>query len=227
MSGRVVVVTGAGGPAGQAVVRRLAAEGAKVVAVDARPQAELPGVENVVADLLRPHVVGDLAREVGAKYGRVDGVIHLVGGWRGAKSFADTPLEDWDFLNDLLIRTLQHVSLAFGPLLAGTDGEPVNGRFAIVSATAARSPTQGNAAYGAAKAAAEAWTLALADSLAGTGSAATILVVKALVHDGMRAERPEAKFAGFTDVTTLAEAVAGLWDSPAEDVNGQRLDLSK
>ncbi|MCG5212116.1 SDR family NAD(P)-dependent oxidoreductase [Streptosporangium soli] len=222
-SGKVIVVTGSGGPAGQAVVRRLAASGATVVAVDARPQADTPGVENVVADLLQPHVVGDLAREVAARHGRVDGVIHLVGGWRGSKTFADTSLEDWELLHDLLIRTLQHVSLAFEPLLA----ESADGRFAIVSATAAQSPTQGNAAYGAAKAAAEAWTLALADSLAGTGSAATILVVKALVHDGMRAERPEAAFAGFTDVNTLAEAVARLWDAPAADVNGRRLDLTK
>ncbi|GFN01753.1 hypothetical protein Smic_03090 [Streptomyces microflavus] len=40
-------------------------------------------------------------------------------------------------------------------------------------------------------------------------------MVKALVNDAMRAERPNAKFAGFTDVTELAEAIAGVWDKPA------------
>ena len=35
------------------------------------------------------------------------------------------------------------------------------------------------------------------------------------MHDAMRAERPNAKFAGFTDVKELAEAIAGVWDRPA------------
>ena len=50
---------------------------------------------------------------------------------------------------------------------------------------------------------------------------------KALVHDAMRAERPNAKFAGFTDVRDLAEAIAGLWEKPAAEVNGNRLWLTE
>lgn len=46
------------------------------------------------------------------------------------------------------------------------------------------------------------------------------------MHDAMRAERPNAKFAGFTDVQELAEAIAGVWERPAIDVNGQRLWLT-
>ncbi|MDF5755703.1 SDR family NAD(P)-dependent oxidoreductase [Spongiactinospora sp. TRM90649] len=223
MSAKVVVVTGAGGPAGQAVVRRLSAEGDTVVAVDHRPHPEVAGVQQVTVDLLEPHAVGDLARQVAAEYGRVDGVVHLVGGWRGAKTFGEASLEDWEVLHDLLIRTLQHVSLAFDPLLSRSD----NGRFVIVSAKVAQAPTQGSAAYAAAKAAAEAWTLAMADAYEGTGAAATILVVNAIVHDAMRAENPEATFPGFTDVEDLAEMVAGLWEAPVKEVNGRRLDLSK
>jgi len=223
MSAKVVVVTGAGGPAGRAVVARLAAAGDTVVAVDVRPQQPVEGVRHVTVDLMEPHAVGDLARDVAAAHGRVDGVVHLVGGWRGAESFAETSLEDWDLLHDLLIRTLQHVSLAFEPLLKGSE----HGRFVIVSAAAAQAPTQGNAAYAAAKAAAEAWTLAMADAFAGGPAAAVILVVDALVHDAMRAERPDAAFAGFTDVRDLAEVIAGLWDRPREELNAARLDLRK
>ncbi|RBQ20155.1 short-chain dehydrogenase [Spongiactinospora rosea] len=223
LSAKVIVVTGAGGPAGQAVVRRLAAEGDTVLAVDAHHHPDVEGVERHTVDLLQPHAVGDLARDVAARYGRADGVVHLVGGWRGAKSFAETSLADWELLHGLLIRTLQHVSLAFDPLLR----ESGDGRFVIVSAEAARSPTQGSAAYAAAKAAAEAWTLAMADGFAGTRAAATILVVNALVHDAMRAENPGATFPGHTDVNDLAEIVAGLWEAPAVEINGRRLDLSK
>ncbi|RCG28191.1 SDR family NAD(P)-dependent oxidoreductase [Sphaerisporangium album] len=216
-AGRVVVVTGASGPTGEAVTARLAARGDTVIGA---ARHEGPGV--LAVDLTDAEAVRGLARRVEDEYGRVDGVVHLVGGWRGSKTFAETDLADWDALHLQLIRTLQNVSLAFEPLLrAGHDA-----RFAIVSATAARRPTQGNAAYAAAKAAAEAWTLALADALRGTQAAAVILVVKALVNDAMRAAAPERAFPGFTDVKDLAEAVAGLWDRPAEDVNGTRLDLT-
>ncbi|GII83848.1 oxidoreductase [Sphaerisporangium siamense] len=216
-SGRVVVVTGAGGPTGEAVAARLAARGDTVIGAGLD---EAPGVHAV--DLADPEAVRAFAARVAEEHGRADGVVHLVGGWRGSKTFAETDLADWDFLHRQLVRTLQHVTLAFEPLLRDSP----DARFAIVSATAAARPTQGNAAYAAAKAAAEAWTLAFADALRDTPAAATILVIKALVNDAMRAASPERKFPGYTDVKDLAEAVAALWDRPAGEVNGLRWDLT-
>ncbi|WP_075731684.1 SDR family oxidoreductase, partial [Streptomyces acidiscabies] len=163
------------------------------------------------------------------EFGRLDGLVHLVGGWRGSETFTKTSLDDWDFLELLLIRTVQHTSLAFHEALQRSE----RGRYVLVSAAGASAPTAGNAAYAAGKAAAEAWTLALADYFRKAGgeggptSAAAILVVKALVHDAMRAERPNARFAGFTDVKDLAEAVTGVWDKTAAEVNGQRLWLTE
>ncbi|MEV0974160.1 SDR family NAD(P)-dependent oxidoreductase [Microtetraspora glauca] len=214
---RVILVAGAAGPAGQAVVRRFEELGDTVIGVD-RTGADgcLP------IDLLDEQAVRDLAKRIGDEHGRVDGIVHLVGGWRGSKTFAETSLDDWNLLHDLLVRTLQHVSLAFEPLLRASD----DGRFAIVSAKAAQAPTQGNAAYATAKAAAEAWTLALADALKGTASAATILVVMALVTEAMRAANPDRPYKGYTDVATLAKAVSDLWERRPEDVNGQRIDLT-
>ncbi|TMR21365.1 SDR family NAD(P)-dependent oxidoreductase [Nonomuraea zeae] len=207
----MILVTGAAGPTGEAVSGYFRKNGHTVI-----------GVDKDDVDLLDRAAVQDLAARVAREHGRVDGVVHLVGGWRGSATFAETSLDDWDLLHDLLIRTLQHVSLAFEPLLR----ESGNGRFVIVSAKAAERPSAGGAAYAAAKAAAEAWTLALADALSGTGSAATVLVVKALVNDAMRAEKPEAKFPGFTDVNDLAAAIGGLYDRPAAEINGTRLDLT-
>ncbi|WP_440065365.1 SDR family NAD(P)-dependent oxidoreductase [Streptosporangium sp. OZ121] len=210
----IILVTGAGGPAGRAVVRRFTGEGHTVIGVDKS------GAEGSLAvDLLDADAVARLAADVRAEHGRVDGIVHLVGGWRGSKTFAETSLDDWALLHDLLVRTLQHVTLAFEPLLKASE----RGRFAIVSAKAAERPTQGNAAYGTAKAASEAWTLAFADALEGTGSTANILVVKALVHEGMRAANPERAFPGFTDVDDLAEAIEALWST---DANGTRIDLT-
>jgi NAD(P)-dependent dehydrogenase (short-subunit alcohol dehydrogenase family) len=221
---RVVVVAGSGGPSGHAVVRRLAADGARVVAAGRSPQRwDDERISGAVVDLLDPDATRSWAAEVAAEHGRVDGLVQLVGGWRGGKTFGDTDLADWDFLHGQLVRTLQHTTLAFHEELRRSP----YGRFAIVSQHAAQHPTQGVAAYATAKAAAEAWTLALADSFSGTASAATILVVKALLTDAMRQEHPDKAFAGFTHVDDLASTIAGLWNRPAEELNGTRLDLSQ
>ncbi len=126
------------------------------------------------------------------------------------------------------MRTVQHTSLAFQGALERSG----RGRFLLVSAAGAGKPTGGNAAYAAAKAAAEAWTLALAHAFRKNGgedgprAAAAILVVKALVNDQMRDEQPDRKFPGFTDVRDLADALAGTWTQPTEEVNGNRLWLT-
>ncbi|MEW2353965.1 SDR family NAD(P)-dependent oxidoreductase [Spirillospora sp. NPDC029432] len=221
---RVVVVAGAGGAAGQAVVRALTARGARVIAADRVPHEwDDERVTPAVIDLLDAAAVAEWAHGIAAGHGRVDGLVHLVGGWRGGATFGDTDLADWAFLHDLLIRTLQHTTLAFHEHLRSAPG---GGRMTIVSQHAARSPGQGVAAYGAAKAASEAWTLALADSFTGTDAAAVVLVVKALLNDRMRAEKPDAKFEGFTHVDDLGRAIAALWDRPAAELNGTRVDLS-
>ncbi|WP_151772539.1 SDR family NAD(P)-dependent oxidoreductase [Streptomyces abyssomicinicus] len=241
LEGAVVAVAGAGGAAGRAALLRLAEAGAVVVASDNDPVRLAEAVDAAryahggatvtgePVDLLDLDATRAWAAETEKEYGRIDGMVHLVGGWRGSASFPQTDLADWELLEKLLVRTVQHTSLAFHDALVRSD----RGRFVLVSAAGAAKPTAGNAAYGAAKAAAEAWTLALADAFRkeggeeGPAAAAAILVVKALVHDAMRAERPNAKFAGFTDVKDLAQAIAGVWEKPASEVNGNRLWLTE
>ncbi|MFI1675579.1 SDR family NAD(P)-dependent oxidoreductase [Streptomyces sp. NPDC020607] len=241
LDGAVVAVAGAAGPAGRATLLRLAEAGATVVASDADAARLAEAVDAAryahggatvigdTVDLLDLDATREWAARTEKEFGRVDGLVHLVGGWRGSKNFAETDLADWDLLEKLLIRTVQHTSLAFEGGLQRSD----RGRYLLISAAGASKPTAGNAAYSASKAAAEAWTLALADAFRKAGgedgprAAAAILVVKALVHDAMRAERPNAKFAGFTDVKDLADAVAGVWEKTAGEVNGNRLWLTE
>ncbi|SCK57454.1 SDR family NAD(P)-dependent oxidoreductase [Streptomyces sp. WMMB 322] len=240
LEGSVIAVAGAAGPAGAATLLRLAEEGATVVGADSDVERLARAVDTArfahggarvtgeTVDLLDLTATREWAARTEKEFGKVDGLVHLVGGWRGSASFAETDLAHWDTLHDLLIRTVQHTSLAFEAPLTRSD----NGRFLLVSAAGASSPTAGNAAYSASKAAAEAWTLALGDAFrkaggeAGPSAAAAILVVKALVSDQMRAERPNAKFSGFTDVKDLAGAIADTWTTPTEEVNGQRLWLT-
>ena len=112
------------------------------------------------------------------------------------------------------------MSRAFLPALKRSGG-----RFALISSVQAQAPTSTNAAYAAAKAAAEAWTLALADELAGDGGAANILVVHAIVTPQMREADPDKAFKTFTDAADIAAALAFLFGDHAEKMNGQRLSL--
>jgi NADP-dependent 3-hydroxy acid dehydrogenase YdfG len=236
LAGRVVVVAGAPGSAGPAVVQRLVASGATVVAA-ARDEQSLQAVVDeanamagdgpgqalpAVIDLLDAEATTAWAAEVAAQHGHVDGLVHLVGGWRGGKGIVESDLADWDLLHDLLIRTLQHTTRAFHDALRSSD----DARLAIISTVQVAEPSATNAAYAAAKAAAETWTLAVADSFSGSGAAAVVLRIKALLTPAMREEKPEAKFSGFTAVADLAQTVNDLWQTPADDLNGRILWLT-
>jgi NAD(P)-dependent dehydrogenase (short-subunit alcohol dehydrogenase family) len=231
LSDRVVAIAGAGGGLGPVVAERLAAEGAILAATD-RDQDRLDSLasdlglpedryDGRTVDLLDESAAAEWRDAILERFGHVDGLLHLVGGWRGGKPLHEAPLEDWDFLHDLLVRTVQHTTRAFHDALA----DSAHGRFVIVSAKQAQSPSNDNAAYAAAKAAAEAWTLALADGFEDTDATANILVVNAILTPQMREDDPDKPFRTFTPAEHIAEAIVFLCSDQGARMNGQRLHL--
>jgi NAD(P)-dependent dehydrogenase (short-subunit alcohol dehydrogenase family) len=231
LDGRVIAIAGVGGGLGPVVAKRLAEDGAIIAGTD-RDQEKLDALgaelglsedcwDGRVVDLLDEGAAREWCAALVERFGHVDGLLHLVGGWRGGAPLHEAPLSDWDLLHDLLIRTVQHTTRAFHDQLAASP----NGRFVLVSAKQAQQPSNSNAAYAAAKAAAEAWTLALADGFAATGATANIVVVDAILTSQMRAESPGEEFPTFTPAEHIAEAIAFLCSDAAEKMNGQRLPL--
>ena len=228
LSGRVLAIAGASGTLGPIVVRRLAERGASLAlgGRDQEPLVELAksvGIEadTAAVDLLAAADAEAWANGIADRQGRVDGLVHLVGGWRGGTPIEDAPPEDWDFLQGLLVRTVQHATQAFARHLIETG----HGRFVIVSSSQGQTPTHTNAAYAAAKAAAEAWTLALAHRFRGTGATANVIVVRSILTPEMREESPDKDFSTFTPAEEIAEAVAYLCSDAAASMNGQRVTL--
>lgn len=231
LSGLVIVVAGATGAAGPPLVQRLAAAGASVVAAgsnrdrieavvaDVTSRISSGRVEASVVDLLDEEATRGWATQVESEQGRVDGLVHLVGGWRGGAGIVDADLADWDWLNDRLVRTLQHTTRAFHDAIRASPA----GRVVLISTAEVSAPSATNASYAAAKAAAETWTLAVADSFKDSDAAAVIVRIKALVTPAMRAAKPTAAFAGYTPVDELARTIHHLWQTPATRLNGQRL----
>lgn len=230
LDGKVVAIAGAGGGLGPVVSSLLASRGATLALAERNP--ELAGkcaahldvdddrCDTYAVDLLDADATRGWAEHVAGKLGGVDALIHLVGGWRGGKPIAEAPVEDDEWLHALLVRTVQTATRAFLPHLAARGG-----RFAIVSSAQAQRPTGTNAAYASAKAAAEAWTLALADELAPAGGTANIVVVNAIVTPEMRAQNPDKPYKTFTDAGQIAEALAFLLGDAGSKMNGQRLSL--
>ena len=231
LDGRVIAIAGVGGGLGPLVAARLAAAGATVAGTDRdrRCSRRSPGELGIPAerwdgravDLLDEEAVRGWCAALVERFGRVDGLIHLVGGWRGGEPLHEAPLADWDLLHDLLVRTVQHTTRAFHDQLAASE----HGRFVLVSAKQAQAPSNTNAAYAAAKAAAEAWTLAFADGFEPGGATANIVVIDALLTPRMREENPGKDFPTFTPAEHVAEAIAFLCSDAGEKMNGQRLSL--
>jgi len=232
LDGRVVAIAGVAGGLGPVVAGRLAAAGATIAGTDvSQEKVDAVGAglglpeerwDGRAVDLLDEDATRAWRAALLGRFGGVDALLHLVGGWRGGQPLHEEPLSDWDLLHDLLIRTVQHTTRAFhGALLAGEHG-----RFVLVSAKQAQAPSNSNAAYAAAKAAAEAWTLALADGFEGTAATANIVVVDAILTPRMREENPGEDFPTFTPAEQIAEAIAFLCADAGEKMNGQRLPLT-
>jgi len=208
LTGKVIVIAGSSSAAGLAVAERLSDGGATVVALgsDAGRLEPVRAADRRVVDLRDPAAVDAVAHGILADHGRVDGVVHLVGGWSSGHGEAG-----WQTLLANNVTTLRNTSLAFrDALLASGDG-----RFVMISSTTVDAPTWGNANYVTSKAAAEAWTRVYSHNWKDEGTAAaTILAVKSL-GDG----------SGRTPVGVLAERIAGLWALSFAELNGARIVL--
>jgi len=219
----VAVVLGAG-MGGRAVARALG-EDYLVIVVDRRKDlaeaAAAPiGGEAAVVDLLDVDDVIRFRDDVLRRHGRIDAVVHLVGGWQGSKTVDLGALEAWDSIAPGVFVTVRTSTVAFRDALIASGG-----CYVIVSSTAASKPTAGNVAYATAKAAAETWVGGLAHSFKDTSARAVIVAVKALVDQSMREAQPDQAFAGYTDTVDLATAIRGIVGGDA--ANGARRDLTE
>lgn len=210
-SDRTIVIAGATSTAGLAVATALIGSGARVIATGRSAQRLAPlaiaGAQTEVADATSFAQMSALA----ARLGSVDGVLPLVGGWRGGGGLAGQSDDDLAALLPAFA-AVRATSRAFDEALRASDA----GRFAVVSSTEVVRPKAGTANYASVKAASEAWTRAVAQGLATAASDA---------GEPLRAASVLFRAKGGLDPDLLAPAVVDLWATDAADLNDRIIDL--
>ncbi|WP_119071673.1 SDR family oxidoreductase [Aggregatilinea lenta] len=229
-SDRVVMVTGAGGSLGAAVVRTFYAGGAQVVlserAAD-KIEAALPEIardrERVLlhaADQNDPQAVAGLVEAALERFGQIDALANLVGGF-GLSPVAETSVAQWDFMLTLNARTAFLVSQAvIAPMRAqGT------GRIVHVGSRAALAGSAKMAAYSASKAALIRLVESLAAELKHDGITVNCVLPGTIDTPKNRAEMVNADRSRWVTAEDVANVIAFLASDAARAVQGAAIPV--
>ena len=178
IAGKVAVITGAGGVLGGSIARSFVKAGARVVAMDIRPEqlekrvedlrAEGGDVMGVIGNVLDIESLKKVADDIVAQWGRIDILLNIAGGnMPGATLAPDQPvfemkITDWEKVTNLNMNGTVYPSLVFGEVMARQrSGSIVN-----VSSMAAYSAITRVPGYSAAKTAVSNFTQWMATEMA-------------------------------------------------------------
>lgn len=224
MSKRSILVTGGTGALGRAVTGLFLANGDLVtvpwiVASEARELESGFAAEHADGRLLL--VEADVAEEAGAALatetaGAPDVLVNGVGGFGGGSPLEETPLELWDSLFRINVRTAVATARAVLPGMR----ERGSGVIVGIASQAALQPPAGIAAYAAAKAAIVALTHSLQEEVASAGIRVGAVVPTTIDTPANRAAMPDADFAAWTPPERIAQVVHWLASDAASTVRG-------
>ena len=141
---RTVVITGAAGNLGRAVARAFFDLGARLALLDLRrgDLQDLPSQVFLEADLFNPESASAAVGEALERFGRIDVLCNIAGGFRMGTPVHETKDKDWDFLFGLNARSVVNTARAVVPaMLKGGGGKIVNiGAFAAQRGAANMGP---------------------------------------------------------------------------------------
>lgn len=229
---RVALISGAGAGLGSVVAAELAASGARLALVGSRQEhvdalgagLDLPKDRwsGFAADLRDQDAAERMVAAVVKRFGRVDILVHLVGGFSGGSHVADVSASDIRAMLDQHLWTTFNVTRAVVPRLVAAGW----GRMVAISTPVAADPTPKMAPYAIGKAALEALFGTLAREVAGTGVTANLLRVRKIDAERARdaADAPKGA-ASWTSPEEIAAAIRYLCSDDAAAVNGARIPL--
>jgi NAD(P)-dependent dehydrogenase (short-subunit alcohol dehydrogenase family) len=231
MEDRVVMISGATGGLGQVAAKEFAKRGARLVLASTSREK----LGDLAADVGQPderilthavkldeptaaRFVVDAAIQ---KFGRVDVLLHLVGGWSGGKGVADLDTKEIDSMLRQHLWTTVHLAQAVIPSMRAARW----GRIMVISSPTASQPVAKRAPYAIGKAAQEALVLTLAQELKGSGVTANLVLVQTIDTNRERQRKPATSNANWTTPEEITATLLHLCAEEAAMINGARIPL--
>ena len=226
---RTVVITGAAGNLGRAVANAFSAQGANLVLVDLKREAleKSYGDENrqrqlVAANLLDQNQVNQAVTDIINRFGRIDVLCNLAGGFRMGEAVHESSDQNWDFLFDLNSRTLLHTTRAIVPqMLAAGGGKIIN-----VGAFAAQKGQAQMGLYIASKSVVIRLTESMAAELRTKNINVNCVLPTVIDTPENRAAMPNANPANWVAPEALADVIVFLASDAARAVHGAALPVT-
>lgn len=226
---QTVMVTGAAGNLGQAVAAAFASQGARLALIG-RQIESLQAVfgdagDNrlfLAADLLDGAQVAAALAAAVARFGRVDVLCNLAGGFRMGEAVHETADSSWDFLMDINARTVLNTARAVVPhMLAHGGGKIVN-----VGAYAAQKGAAHMGAYCASKSSVIRLTEAMAAELRVKNINVNCVLPTIIDTPENRAAMPQADPQRWVATKDLASVIVFLASDAARAMHGAALPVT-
>jgi NAD(P)-dependent dehydrogenase (short-subunit alcohol dehydrogenase family) len=229
LDARTVIVTGAAGNLGRTVAQAFADLGANLVLADLdreRLEREFGGGNPrqalVAANLMEPEGAAGLAQTAIARFGSIDVVCNIAGGFRMGDSVHETSDETWNFLFDINTRTLLNTVRAVVPHMASAG----HGKIVNVGAYAALKGVAQMGAYTAAKATVIRLTEAMAAELREKNINVNCVLPTIIDTPENRAAMPKADPAKWVAPADLANVIVFLASDAARAVHGAAVPVT-
>lgn len=217
---KVVLVTGAAGALGRAVVERFAADGARVA------QLDVIALDNdhfsATPDLTDAEACREAVAAACAALGPVDVLANIAGGFAMGEAVHETSTETWDFLMGLNAHSVLNMARAVVPVMLANGG----GRIINIGAGAGQQGLGQMGAYSASKSVVIRLTEAMADELKHQGINVNCILPSIIDTERNRADMPDADFSAWVTPAAMADVVAFLASEAATPIHGAALPVS-
>lgn len=225
---KTVIVTGAAGNLGRAVASSFLAAGANLVLVDLHRTSltQAFGAEDerrlfAPADLLLQEQAQGVVTAAIERYGHIDVLCNLAGGFRMGEAVHETADASWDFLFDINVRTMLHAVRAVVPRMIKDGG----GKIVNVGAFSAQRGVARMGAYCAAKDAVIRLTESMAAELREKHINVNCVLPTIVDTPENRAAMPDADPSRWLAPEDLANVIAFLASDAARGIHGAALPV--
>jgi len=219
MKGKIALVTGANGGLGNYVTQALLDAGATVVGVSrkiSQSDFDSPAFTAVPGEISTTQGAKAVVDQVLSRFGRLDVLAHLVGGFAGGKSIAETDDATFQRMFDLNLNAVFQILRAAIPVMRKAG----NGRIIAIGSRAAVDPGPGVGVYSASKAAMVSLIRTAALENKDVGLTANVILPGTMDTPANRASDPKADLSKWVRPTTVASLIIWLAGEGGKDVNG-------